>query len=65
VTSCDVILVTGDRYEVEGSPEDVERKVIGAARGSIPELAWLTEVETGRSIGVNPTHIVALRPAEA
>jgi hypothetical protein len=65
VPTSEVILITGDRYEIEGSPEDVERQILNAARGSIPELAWLKESDSGRPIGVNPTHIVALRPAEA
>jgi uncharacterized protein YlzI (FlbEa/FlbD family) len=65
VPACEVILITGDRYEVEGTPDEVEKKILGAARGSIMELAWLTETESQRPIGLNPVHIVAVRAAEA
>jgi hypothetical protein len=58
-----VVVVTGERYEVEGSPHDVEAAIVAASRGSILQLAWVTETGSGRSIGVNPLHVVALEPA--
>jgi hypothetical protein len=63
--NCNLTLITGERFEVVGSREEVERQIIGAARGSIMELAWFTEAETGQPFGVNPAHIVALRPGDA
>ncbi len=51
----------GDRYRVEGSPKDVERLVIAAARGSIMELAWMVDADTGERIAVNPEYVVMLR----
>jgi hypothetical protein len=65
VVATEISLVNGDRYEVEGSPDEVEQRILGAARGSLMELAWLTETESGRSLGLNPAHIVALRAAES
>lgn len=64
MATTEVTLVTGDRYEVEGSPEDVSASILAASRGSIMELAWLTEATTGGSIGVNPKHVVTLRMTE-
>ena len=58
------VVVTGERYRVEGSPEEVETTIIAASRGSIMQLAWLAEAGTGRAIGVNPTHVIAVEPAE-
>jgi hypothetical protein len=55
-----VTMTTGDRYEVDGSAESVEAAIVGASRGSIMQLAWLTEAGTGRSIAINPLHVVAL-----
>jgi hypothetical protein len=55
------MIVGGDRYLVQGTAEDVERLIIGAARGSIMELAWLVEADTGDRIGVNPECVVMLR----
>jgi hypothetical protein len=65
VAATEITLITGDRYEVEGTYDEVEQRILGAARGSIMELAWFTETESGRSVGLNPAHIVALRAAES
>ena len=58
-----IIMMTGDRYLVDGYVKDVERIVLDAARGSIMQLAWLTESETGEALAVNPAHVVVLRAA--
>jgi hypothetical protein len=55
-----VVVVTGERYEVQGSPSDVEAAIVAASRGSIMQLAWVTEADSGRSIALNPLHVVAL-----
>ena len=56
-------MATGERYEVDGSAESVEAAIVGASRGSIMQFAWLTETGTGRSIAINPLHVVALETA--
>jgi hypothetical protein len=55
-----VVLVTGERYELQGSPKEVEAAIVGASRGSIMQLAWMTEARSGRAIAINPLHVVAL-----
>ena len=55
--------MTGQRYLVERDVKDVERIIIDAARGSIMQLAWLVEAETGAALGVNPDQIVTIRAA--
>ena len=57
----EITVAGGDRYRVEGDPEAVERVILDAARGSIMELAWLTEAETGERVGFNPECVVLLR----
>jgi hypothetical protein len=57
-----IVMVTGDRYEVESTPEEVEAAIVAASRGSILQLAWVTEADSGRSIGINPLHVAALEP---
>lgn len=57
----EITVAGGARFRVEGRVEDVERLILGAARGSIMELAWMTEAETGKRIGFNPEHVVLLR----
>jgi hypothetical protein len=58
----EITVVGGDRYLVEGDAADVERLILAAARGSIMELAWLIESQTGEHIGLNPECVVMLRP---
>jgi len=55
-----VVMMTGERYEVDGSPKDVEAAIVAASRGSILQLAWMTEADSGRSIAINPLHVAAL-----
>jgi hypothetical protein len=58
-----ITVVTGDRVHVEGDPRDVARIILDAARGSIMQLAWLTEAETGEDLAITPEHVVVLRAA--
>jgi hypothetical protein len=60
-STTEILLVTGERYRVEGDVKNVERMILDAARGSIMQLAWLTEADTRGEVAVNPEHVVALR----
>ena len=62
--STDITLVTGERLRVRGDVKEVERIIIGAARGSIMELAWVTTAETGEPVAINPESVVMLRAIE-
>jgi hypothetical protein len=57
----EVTLVSGDRLRVAESAQTLESAILGAARGSIMELAWITDAETGQKIGINPEYVVMLR----
>jgi hypothetical protein len=57
----EITIANGDRLQVEGDAKQVETAILSAARGSIMELAWMTEVHTGELIGLNPEHVVMLR----
>ncbi len=61
----EITVVGGGRYLVEGEARDIERSILDAARGSLMQLAWLVEAETGARIGVNPECVVMLRVATA
>jgi hypothetical protein len=61
----EILLVTGERYRVEGDVKDVERVILDAARGSIMQLAWLIEGEAREDLAVNPEHVVSIRAAKA
>ncbi|MGI8712111.1 MAG: hypothetical protein ACR2NR_02805 [Solirubrobacteraceae bacterium] len=62
----EITLVGGDRFQVQGDAKQIESVILAAARGSIMELAWMTEVRTGQRIGINPDHVLLLRaPGDA
>ena len=62
-STTDITVVTGERYRVQGDVKDVERVILDSARGSIMQLAWLVEAETGEDLAVNPRRVVTLRAA--
>lgn len=59
----EITLVSGKRHSVVGDAKDVERTILDAARGSIMQLAWFIEAETGDDLAVNPKYVVALQAA--
>jgi hypothetical protein len=59
-----LLLAIGEQLEVEGSIEDVVKRLENAARSSPGTLAWLREVATHEPLGVNPAQVVAVRPGE-
>jgi hypothetical protein len=62
----EIALVGGERLRVHGDAKEIERLILAAARGSIMELAWVTEVRTGQRVGINPDHVLLLRaPTDA
>jgi len=57
----EITVVSGERCRVEGEARDVERVILDAARGSIMQLAWLTDAQTGEPVAINPASVVLLR----
>lgn len=57
----EITLTGGERLRVDGQPREVEATILAAARGSIMELAWMTDAGSGQSVGINPEHVVTLR----
>jgi hypothetical protein len=60
----EITLVGGDRLRIDGDPRAVESAILSAARGSIMELAWMTDAQTGERVGINPDHVIMLRELE-
>jgi hypothetical protein len=60
-STTEIAVSTGDRHRVEGTVKEVEGVILDAARGSIMQLAWLVEADTGADLAVNPVHVVTLR----
>ncbi|MGI8572991.1 MAG: hypothetical protein ACR2L9_10275 [Solirubrobacteraceae bacterium] len=61
----ELTLEGGVVFQVQGMASDVERAILDAARGSIMELAWLIDAQTGERVGINPAYVVALRVLSA
>lgn len=61
----EITVLTGERCTVQGDVKEVEKIILAAARGSIMELAWLVEAETGLRLGLNPECVVTLRAASS
>jgi hypothetical protein len=57
----EITFLTGERCRVEGEAKDVERLILDAARGSIMQLAWLTDAQAGEPLAINPECVVMLR----
>jgi hypothetical protein len=57
-------LLNGDAFVVQGTLEEVERKLSDAARSGQSRLAWFTEYGTDGSVGVNPAHVASLKVSE-
>jgi hypothetical protein len=60
-STTEITIHGGERHRVQGDVKDVERLILNAARGSIMEFAWFTEIQTGESVAINPDHVVMLR----
>ena len=61
----EITLLDGERHRVDGEVREVEQQILNAARGSIMQLAWLTDAQTNESLGINPVYVVTLRPARS
>jgi hypothetical protein len=57
----EITLLAGVRHCVHGDVKEVERSILDAARGSILQLAWLTDAQTAEPLGVNPEYVMTLR----
>jgi hypothetical protein len=57
-------MVNSDAISVEGSLSEVEKELSDAARSGRSRFAWLTDKGTGQQVGVNPDHVVSLRPSD-
>ena len=64
-STTELTVLTGDRYRVEGETKHVEQVILDAARGSIMQLAWLVDTETGEDFAVNPDCVVILQAADS
>ena len=65
VRYAEVRLLSGDVFTVEGTLDEVEKRLSDAARSGQARLAWFKEQGTDSSVGINPAHVAALRASEA
>lgn len=64
-STTEVTLLSGERHCVEGEVREVSRLIVDAARGSILQLAWLTDAVTAEPLVINPEYVVVLRALES
>jgi hypothetical protein len=64
VDGAEIRLLNGDVFTVDGTLEEVEKKLSDAARSGQSRLAWFREFGTHASVGVNPDHVATLRDSE-
>jgi hypothetical protein len=64
MTYAQIRLVNGDTYTVEGTLDEVEKKLSDAARSGQSRLAWFKEQGIDTPVGINPSHIAALKASE-
>jgi hypothetical protein len=57
-----LLLATGETLEVEGPLDEIAKRLENAARSSAGTLAWFDEAGESRRLGVNPAHVVSVRP---
>ncbi|MGZ4172196.1 MAG: hypothetical protein ACXVUE_10580 [Solirubrobacteraceae bacterium] len=57
----EIILTGGERITIDADAQVVESTILSAARGSLMELAWMIEAQTGRRVGINPDHVLMIR----
>jgi hypothetical protein len=62
--STKLMLVTSELIEVTGSLEEIERRLLDAARSTAGSLAWLETTDGAERVGVNPAHVVTVRPGD-
>jgi hypothetical protein len=55
------MLATGETLAVTGPVERISKELENAARSSAGTLAWF-ETADGERFGVNPAHVVWMRP---
>jgi hypothetical protein len=60
----ELTLTAGQKLRIDGDAHEIEALILSAARGSIMELAWMTEADSGQRIGINPDHVLMLRIIE-
>ncbi|HEY7150918.1 MAG TPA: hypothetical protein VH391_04495 [Solirubrobacterales bacterium] len=61
----EIRLLSGDVFSVEGSLEQVEKVLSDAARSGQGRLAWFKQQGGGDAVGLNPTHVAAVRVSDS
>lgn len=59
-----LLLASGDQLEVEGTVDDVIKKLEDAERSSAGTLARLAQAESGELLAVNAAQVVTVRPGD-
>ena len=61
MTRTDLNMANGERLTVKGTHKEVEKTISDAARSGQTRLAWLTDADTDKPVGVNPAQVSTVR----
>ena len=58
--SVEIRLASGERFKVDGTFEEVEKRLSDASRSAASRLAWFSQSEGGASVAINPAQVESL-----
>jgi hypothetical protein len=64
VPYAEIRLPSGEAITVEGTVDEVEKKLSDAARSGQARLAWFDERGARSPLGINPAHVATLRASD-
>ena len=62
MANAEIHVLGGDTFRIEVSVDEAEKRLSDAARSGQSRLAWFDDLATGEPVGINPAHVVSLRP---
>ena len=64
MSTANLHMANGERLNVNGTLEEVEKTLSDAARSGQSRLAWLTDADTKTPVGVNPAQVSTIRVSD-
>lgn len=65
MADAEITLSNGETLTVEGTVDEVEKKLSDAGRSGQGRLAWFRARDDDSPVGVNPAHVATLRAGKA
>jgi hypothetical protein len=65
MASTTISLATGETLEVDGSLEEVAKRLENATRSGAGTFAWVEEAASRERVGVRPSQVVLIRTTDS